>query len=337
MAELRREPIARRWVVITKDPVRGPADYLPYKPPYQPQEPKGPCPFCAGHEGMTPSEVFSIRPEGRGWSVRVIPNKFPFFHVEGEFDRRAEGMYDTMEAIGAHEIVVEAPEHDQSLATMEPRHIERILLAYKERCLDLKKDARIQQFLILKNYPGVSNHHPHSHLLAMPILPRRIDEEIWGTLDYFKRKERCIFCDMIREEISLKKRVVLETPHFLVFCPFASLYPFETWIIPKVHAPDFHAATNEMVVDLSAVVQSLFTCFHKLLSDPPYSLVFHTSPLQSRFHQDEYHWHIEIRLRIGLREGFEWATGFFVNPTPPENAAAYLREVEQELRVESEG
>jgi len=328
MTELRREPIERRWVVITTNPARGPADYVPYKPPYQVQGPKEPCPFCPGREGETPPEVFSLREGGNGWSVRVVPNKFPFFHIEGEFDRRAEGMYDTMEAVGAHEIVVEAPEHEQSFASMDAQHIEQVFKAYQARSVDLKKDVRIQQVLILKNYPGIFNRHPHSHLLAMPIVPRTIDDEIWGAMDYYRRKERCIFCDIVKEERSAKKRVVLDTSHFLVFCPFASRYPFETWIVPKLHSPDYHTATNEMTRDLSAAIASLFRRFHKLLDDPPYSLVFHTSPLQPRFHQDEYHWHVEIRLRIGLREGFEWGTGFFVNPTPPENAAAYLREVE---------
>jgi len=327
MAELRREPIARRWVVITKDPIRGPNDYLPYKPPYERPEPKGPCPFCPGNEEMTPKEIFSLRPEGTKWSVRVIPNKFPFFRIEGDFDRRADGMYDTMEAIGAHEIVIESPEHQHLFATMAPEQIERVLLAYRERLLDLKRDVRLQQVLILKNYPGIFNHHPHSHILAMPVLPRGIDDEIGGALDYYRRKDRCIFCDIIKEEISRKQRVVLETVHFLVFCPFASRYPFETWIIPKVHSADFHDLSREMTADLAGAIQSVFASFHSLLSDPPYSVVFHTSPYQSRFHRDEYHWHIEIRLRIGLREGFEWATGFFVNPTPPEHAAAFLREV----------
>lgn len=325
MAELRREPIARRWVVITTDQPKGPSDYLPFKPPYRAQEPEGPCPFCPGNEGMTPKEIFSLKGEGKGWSVRVIPNKFPFFHIEGEFDRRPEGMYDVMEAIGAHEIVVEAPEHHQNLATMDPSQIEKILIAYQERLTDLERDQRFQQFLILKNYPGVLNRHPHSHIMAMPVIPRRIDEEIGGALDYYQRKERCIFCDIIKEEISGKKRVILETVHFLVFSPFASRYPFETWIIPKVHSPDFHHITVEEIGDLSAGIQSLFLCFYKLLADPPYSLAFHTSPVQSRLHRPEYHWHMEARLRIGLREGFEWGTGFFVNPTPPEDAAAFLR------------
>lgn len=316
------------WVVVTTDHPKEPSDYLHFKPPYQSQTTDGPCPFCPGNEGMTPKEVFSLtREEGRGWSVRVIPNKFPFFHIEGGFDRKPEGMYDMMEAIGAHEIVIEGSEHKQHLAFMEPQQGKKVLLAYRERLIDLEKDPRFQQFLILKNHPGMFNRHPHSHIMAMPVIPRRIDEEIWGTLDYYQRKERCIYCDIIKEEISMKKRVILETVHFLVFSPFASRYPFETWIIPKNHCPDFHCIKEEEIEDLSIAIQSLFFRFYQLLSDPPYSISFHTSPVQSRFHRSEYHWHIEARLRIGLREGFEWGTGFFVNPTPPEDAAAYLREV----------
>jgi UDPglucose--hexose-1-phosphate uridylyltransferase len=316
------------WVVITTDNPKGPSDYLSYKPPYQSQQEERVCPFCPGNEGMTPKETFSLGRKDGGWTVRVIPNKFPFFHIEGEFDRRPEGMYDLMEAIGAHEIVVEAREHHQNLATLEPPQIEKILFAYRARLIDLERDQRFQQFLILKNYPGLFNRHPHSHILAMPVIPRRIDEEIWGTLDYYQRKERCIFCDLIKEERSMKKRVVLETVHFLVFSPFASRYPFETWIVPKTHSPDFHHIEKEEMEDLSVAIQSLFLRYYKLLSDPPYSIAFHTSPVRNRFHRSEYHWHIEIRLRIGLREGFEWGTGFFVNPTPPEDAAAFLRGVE---------
>jgi UDPglucose--hexose-1-phosphate uridylyltransferase len=236
-------------------------------------------------------------------------------------------MYDLMEAIGAHEIVVEAPEHDKALATLEPQQIERILVAYRERLIDLKKDRRFVQFLILKNHPGIFNRHPHSHILAMPVIPRSIDEEVLGIVDYYQRKERCIFCDIVKEEISAKKRVILETVHFLIFTPFASRYPFETWIVPKAHASDFHHLKEDEIGDLAIGIHSIFCCFSKLLANPPYSFVLHTSPVQERFHRPEYHWHIETRLRIGLREGFEWGTGLFVNPTPPEDAAAYLREV----------
>jgi UDPglucose--hexose-1-phosphate uridylyltransferase len=327
MAQLRREPITRMWVVITSDLPKGPSDYLALQSPYRLGEEVGPCPFCPGNEGMTPKETYSLK-EGAGWSVRVVPNKSPFFHIEGDFDRRPEGMYDLMEAIGAHEIVVETPNHTGNLAVLEPYQIEKILLTYKERLIDLQKDQRFRQFLIAKNHPGVFNRHPHSHIMAMPIVPKRIDEEILGILDYFERKERCILCDIIKEEISMKKRIILETVHFLVFSPFASRYPFEAWIIPKIHSSDFHYINGEEIEDLSVAIQSLFHRFHMLFPDPPYSIVFHTSPVQDPFHRPEYHWHIEARLRIGLREGFEWGTGFFVNPTPPEDAAAYLRGVD---------
>jgi UDPglucose--hexose-1-phosphate uridylyltransferase len=326
MAELRREPIVRRWVVITTENPKGPSDYLAFKFPFRVAESGESCPFCRGNEWMTPPETFSTGTREGGWAVRVVPNKSPFFHIEGGFERRAEGMYDLMGAIGAHEIVVEAPDHHPSFATMDHAQIRHVLLAYRQRFIDLERDPRFQQLLILKNYPGIFNRHPHSHLLAMPVVPRGIDEEILGTLDYYQRKERCIFCDIMREELSARKRVVMETSFFLVFCPFASRFPFETWIIPKTHSPDFQAITEEMMGDLSVILQSLFARFHALLSDPPYSFVVHTSPIQGQFHRDEYHWHVEARLRIGLREGFEWGTGFFVNPTPPENAAALLRD-----------
>jgi len=142
---------------------------------------------------MTPQETFSCTSGGKAWDVRVVPNKFPFLRIEGDFDRRAEGMYDVMEAIGAHEIVIESPDHLKSLATMEPSGLERVFLAYQERFIDLAKDPRFRQFLVLKNHPGIFNRHPHSHLMAMPVLPRAMDEEIWGLLDYYQRKERCSY------------------------------------------------------------------------------------------------------------------------------------------------
>jgi len=170
--------------------------------------------------------------------------------------------------------------------------------------------------------------HPHSHVLAMPVIPRRIDEEVWGTLDYFRRKERCIFCDIIKEEITSGKRIIFETPHFLFFCPFASRYPFEIWIIPRRHAPDFVSIGDDEMWDLAAGMETIFGRLLRLLQDPPFSFSFHSSPIQEEYHKPEYHWHVEIRPRIGLREGFEWGTGFFVNSTPPELAATYLREVD---------
>jgi UDPglucose--hexose-1-phosphate uridylyltransferase len=329
MAELRREPVALRWVVIITSETKGPKDYLAFRKPYREIEPVEPCPFCAGNEALTPGQILGLEGDQEGkWSVRVVPNKFPFFRIEGELDRRPEGMYDVMNAIGAHEIIIETPDHEGGWGRVGSDQIQRILRAYRERASDLARDKRFRQILILKNHPGVFYLHPHSHVLAMPVIPRRIDEEVGGTLDYFKRKERCIFCDIIKEEIASGKRVILETTHFLCFCPFASRYPFETWIIPRRHSPDFLSTGDEEMRDLASVMGSVFGRLLRLLQDPPYGFAIHSSPVQDKHHRAEYHWHIEIRPRIGLREGFEWATGFFVNSTPPELAATYLRETD---------
>jgi len=329
MAELRREPVARRWVVITTTEAKGPNDYLVFKKPYRELEPIEPCPFCPGNEALTPEQILAIEEGGEGtWAVRVVPAKFPFFRIEGELDKRPEGMYDLMNAIGAHEIIIETPDHTGALGRMGSDQILRILKAYRGRSSDLARDKRFRQIVILKNHPGVFNLHPHSHVLAMPVIPRRIDEEVWGTLDYFRRKERCIFCDIIKEEITSGKRIILETPHFLFFCPFASRYPFEIWIIPRRHSPDFVSIGDDEIWDLAAGMETIFSRLLRLLQDPPYSFSFHSSPIQEKYHKSEYHWHVEIRPRIGLREGFEWGTGFFVNSTPPELAAAHLREVD---------
>ena len=308
---------------------KGPKDYLVFKKSHKELEPRGPCPFCPGNEALTPDQILAIEEGEKGkWAVRVVPNKFPFFRIEGQLDKRPEGMYDLMNAIGAHEIIIETPDHEGALGRMGTDHIQRILKAYRDRSSDLAGDKRFRQILILKNHPGVFYLHPHSHVLAMPVIPRRIDEEVWGTLDYFRRKERCIFCDIIKEEITSGKRIILETPHFLSFCPFASRYPFEIWIIPRRHSPDFISIRDDEMWDLATAMGTIFGRLLRLLQNPPYSFSFHSSPVQEEYHRSEYHWHVEIRPRIGLSEGFEWGTGFFVNSTPPELAAIHLREVD---------
>jgi UDPglucose--hexose-1-phosphate uridylyltransferase len=321
MAELRKEPIARRWVVILARETKGPEDYLVYRKPHKNLEPVEPCPFCPGNEGLTPEQILAIDGGENGkWAVRVVPSKY--------LDKRPEGMYDLMNAVGAHEIVIETPDHEGAFGKMGSDQIQRVLAAYRERSSDLARDIRFRQILILKNYPGVFYLHPHSHVLALPVIPRGVDEEVGGTLDYFRRKERCIFCDIIKEEVTSGRRLILETPHFLSFCPFASRYPFEIWIIPKRHSPDFVSMRDEEMWDLTSLMGTIFGRLLRLLHDPPYSLAIHSSPVQEKYHRSEYHWHLEIRPRIGLSEGFEWATGFFVNPTPPELAATHLRKAE---------
>jgi UDPglucose--hexose-1-phosphate uridylyltransferase len=290
------------------------------------------CPFCPGQEHRTPPEVFALRdpstsPNQQGWSVRVVPNKFPALRIEGEIERTAEGVFDRTSAIGAHEIVIETPSHSADWGGMTVEQVAGILRAYRERSLDLQGDERFRQILVARNYgPGLALlPHPHSHIVALPVVPMRIEGEIRGLLDYYGRKERCAYCDTVRQELKSGERVIRETSTFLALAPFAARYPFETWVLPKAHAHDFGSINSDQLLELAGVLRQLASALHALLPELAYSLVLHTSPLQ-RYIEPRYHWHLEIRVRLAVGEGFEWGTGFFVNPVAPEEAARLLRD-----------
>lgn len=337
--ELRRGPITGVWVVMIKNgtPIDGLLDEWEKKRPLSPEDPQN-CPFCEGNEKETPPEIFAFRengrPDGPGWKVRVVPNKSPIFQIHGELDGKAVGMYDKLRGIGAHEIVIETPLHNKTLANMEDRDIINVLLTYRERVLDLKKDKRFRYILVYKNYGasvGASIRHSHSHIVATPVTPRRIKEELDGSQSYYKRKERCVFCDIIREEIKSDSRIILEDSHFLCFSPFASIYPFQVWIIPKAHEVFFEL--NERYNLLAPMLREILGRISRGLNDPDYIFVIHTGPnleakrgrLYWQTLQHDFHWHIEIMPRVRTLTGFEIGAGFHLNPVPPEDAVKYLR------------
>ncbi len=185
-----------------------------------------------------PNGAPTAQRDSAGWTVRVVPNKFPALGIEGNLNRQAEGMFDKMNGIGAHEVIVETPDHNASLATIPERRIEDVLWAFRDRILDLKQDKRFKYILIFKNHgepAGASLEHSHCQLIALPILPRQVVEELEGAKQYFIYKERCVFCDVIRQETEAGTRVVAETEHFVTLAPYAPRFPFETWILPKRH------------------------------------------------------------------------------------------------------
>ncbi len=338
MAELRREPILQRWVVITGQRWAALKEVLRRRPDMA----AGSCPFCPGHEHETPSEVFAFRdpaslPNQKGWSVRVVPNKFPALRIEGEIERIGEGVFDRVSGIGAHEIVIESPSHAADWGNMTVEEVGGVLQAYRERSLDLRGDERFRQVIIARNHgPGIALlPHPHSHVLAFPIIPRRIEDEVRGLLEYHGRKERCGYCDILRQELKSGERVIWETETFIALASFAGRYPFETWILPKTHAHDFGNINGRQIEELARLLRSITGALKSLLPELAYSLVIHSSPLQ-RFTEPRYHWHLEIRVRLAVWEGFEWGTGFFVNPLAPEEAARLVRdEVERGQQTKS--
>jgi len=302
---------------------------------HQSPERKGsPCAFCSGMEGQTPPEVLAYGDSGRGkdqpgWRVRVVPNKFPALRIEGPLGRRGQGLYDLMNGIGAHEVVIETPDHDHGMADMEPRQIEEVLWAYRDRVLDLSRDERFRYVLVFKNHgaeAGASFEHPHSQLIALPILPLSVQQELRGAGDYYTLKERCIFCDILQQESQDSRRVVFENEGFIVSCPFAARFPFELWMIPKNHGSHFEYAQAADYRMLAQALKASLSALKTALSDPPFNYIIHSAPLREA-ESPHYHWHLEITPALTKVAGFEVGTGFYINPLPPEDAAASLREV----------
>lgn len=331
MPELRKDPVIGRWVIISTERSHRPSDWkVAPEPPGD-----GFCPFCPGNEDKTPPEILAYRPESTerdvpGWIVRVVPNKFPALQIEGELNRRGEGIYDMMNGVGAHEVVIETPDHPKTLVDLEVEHICRILIFFRERMLDLKKDRRFKYILVFKNHgraAGASLEHSHSQLIATPIVPKRVTEEIEGSTRYYNYKERCIFCDIVRQESQAEKRIVVHSERFISHTPYASRFPFECWILPVQHYSHFESMPDEEYADLAAVLKETLVRIDRTLGNPPYNFIIHTSPVQEQSFF-EYHWHMEIMPKVTHVAGFEWGSGFYINPTPPEVAAEQLRSLQ---------
>ena len=257
-----------------------------------------------------------------------MPNKFPALRIEGDLNREGEGIYDKMNGIGAHEVVIETPRHHETLATMPLRGVIHVLEAYRDRIADLKKDPRLRYVLVFKNHgvaAGASLEHSHSQIIALPIIPRRVAEEIEGAKNYFNYKDRCVFCDIIRQEIQQKSRLILENDAFISVAPFASRFPFETWILPKTHCSSYEHMNSSLYEEAAQILSETLKRMNQVLNEPPYNYVIHTSSF-SGLESEHYHWHFEIMPKLTKVAGFEWGTGFYINPTPPEVAAEYLRE-----------
>lgn len=330
MADLRKDPITGRWVIIASERAKRPRDFLSERS----IKPTGVCPLCTGNEGMTPPEILAYRGNGGvantpGWTLRVVPNRFPALRIEGNLDRRGQGMFDLMNGVGAHEVIIETQEHDRDLPDLDQTAIEGVMRAFRERSVDLRKDSRFQYVLIFRNHgesAGATLEHPHSQLIATPVVPIRVASEINGCRKYFELRERCVFCDMVREEIASHQRIVLENDRFVVIAPFASRFPFESWIIPKEHRADFGTSSPADLSACGAALRETLRRMRQVLDDPPYNFVIHTSPIQLRDKDEEvYHWHIEVMPRLTRVAGFEWGSGFYINPTPPEEAAEFMR------------
>lgn len=333
MPELRKDPVLGRWVIISTERGRRPNDFQIQTRQRQSKL----CPFCPNNESSTPPEVFAIRdngssPNSPGWTLRVIPNKFPALRIEGDLNREGEGIFDKMNGVGAHEVIVETPSHEFDLVDLKPEEIRDVIRAFQERIIDLKKDPRFKYIMIFKNQgeaAGASLEHSHSQLIATPIVPKRVLEELAGARRYYEYKERCIYCDIVKQEIDQGIRVVAQNEDFLVISPFASRFPFETWILPRFHSAQFEDIKPGRTLNLARILKDTLARLSAALSNPPFNFVIHSAPVENSY-KNEYHWHLELMPKLIKVAGFEWGTGFYINPTAPEDAAAFLKELTSE-------
>lgn len=328
MPTLRKDPIAQRWVIIATERAKRPRDYSVPRAPLTASF----CPFCAGNESATPPAIVSFRVDGssRPWDVRVIPNKFPALRVEGPIVKRGNGVYDEMSGVGAHEVIIESPDHTLHMSDLSVPHIATVLEAWRQRILDLQNDKRLKCAVVFKNHgaqAGASLEHVHSQLIALPIVPKRLEESLDGARRYYEFRDRCVFCDILDQELADQTRIVYQNEDVVAFCPFAARFPFELWILPRRHEPWYENVAHS---EVNRVAEALKICIDKLnraLDFPPFNLLLRSAP----FIQTErpyYHWHIEIIPTLTRVAGFEWGTGFYINPTPPEDAARHLRDID---------
>lgn len=330
MPELRKDPILGRWIIIAKERGKRPTDFILEETLTK----GGFCPLCPGNEKTTPPEVHRLGDPNQaanspGWQIRVVPNKYPALVIEGELGKEGEGLYDKMNGIGAHEVVVETPDHNEVFSELPPEKMISVFYAFRDRIVDLSKDPRFKYVMVFKNYgraAGASLEHSHSQIVALPILPRMIVSELAGSLSYHKYKERCVFCDIIRQEVKEESRVVCQNDHFITITPYAPRSPFEMWILPKRHSSAFRNQDESSFHALAAIFSETMWRLNNCIPGVPYNFVLHTAPIRSE-PMEHYHWHFEIMPKLTKFAGFEWGSGFYINPTPPEDAAKFLREV----------
>lgn len=334
MPELRKDPVTREWVIIAVERAKRPSDFafLENTCPDDRPEWSENCPFCPGNEARTPPEVLAYRKQGApntpGWWIRVVSNRYPALAIEGGLNKAGRGLYDTMNGVGAHEVIIETPSHNKNLARIEESAIADLVWAWRDRYLDLRKDRRFQYIVIFRNQgelAGASLVHPHCQLVATPVVPLDIVQEMEGFKRYAEFHDRCIMCDTLRQELDDGERMVLENDYFAALEPFASKYPFETMIIPKIHRGAFADMLPAEVEQFASILKGALLKLEVCLRNSPYNFNLHIAPCNQET-ADGFHWHLDIVPRLTTAAGFEMGTGIYINATRPEDAASFLRE-----------
>ena len=326
MPELRFNVITREWVTIATERARRPDQFKRKEekkglPPRDPQ-----CPFCPGNEAMTPPATYSI-PDDSTWRVRVTPNKFAALSAKGERTRLIQGIRRTVTGVGIHEVMVETPVHNKVTALLTDPEVELIIQTYMNRFGVASADQRIEQVTIFKNHgeaAGTSLEHPHSQMIATPVITAQLRLRLSHALEHFDEYGECIFCRVLSQEVREGTRVVLETEHFVAFVQFATFTPFSFLIMPRRHMACFTEMKDAEAADLARNLRRSLAKLYHGLADPDFNYVVRTAPIEycgGKY----YHWYVSVIPRLTKMAGFELGSGMFINVSLPENDAAFLR------------
>jgi UDPglucose--hexose-1-phosphate uridylyltransferase len=326
MPELRYNLISRDWVIIASERAKRPDQFKRAEEKKLLPSFDAKCPFCPGNEKMTPPATHAVPGDG-SWLVRVTPNKFAALASQGERKRTVQGIKRTVTGVGIHEVIVETPDHSKTTAQLSDANVETIIETYLNRFRAASRDPRIEQVTIFKNHgeaAGTSLEHPHSQIIATPVITTQLRDRLVSALDHFDQYGECIFCRVIEQEEKDGARIVLETEHFVSLVPFAALTPFSLLIMPKRHMACFSEMDDAEAGDLARVLRRTLFKLYRGLDDPDFNYVIRTAPLENTGVK-YYHWYVSVIPRLTRLAGFEMGSGMFINVSLPEENASFLR------------
>ena len=329
MSELRYNPISGDWVAISTDRAQKPNEFKTHRGSVatEPQH-RSNCPFCPGNETETAAESYRLGDENH-WQVRVVQNRYPALSPTGEPTRSGKQLFRCVSGVGFHEVIIEHPHHHVTTARLPVEEVAKILRVYRQRYVQIRTDPRVAAIVPYKNYgkeSGASIAHPHSQIVATPFVPPQIRQRQQKAIEFFDETGECLCCRILTEELAAGDRIVIQNGRFVAFVPYAALFPFQVWIVPRRHASSFDEITDEEIVDLALILKTVLAKLDDGLNNPAYNYVIRSIPTGDG-ETDYFHWYVDIIPRLGILAGFELGSGMYVNSTLPEENAAFLREV----------
>jgi len=339
MSEIRHNRLYNQYVLIAPERLRRPDLHVKQT---LSRSATHRCPFCEGNEALTPPEVYAMRdnqPNAKSWKTRVVPNLYKAVQVELDDRSSRDGMFESIPGVGAHEVLIDSPCHECGFADLDAQSIEHWLRSMIIRISDLKRDQRLVHLSIFKNVgasAGATQEHPHTQILALPVMPQTELNFLERNMSYYRRHGRGKLEDIIENELTCKDRIVEEIGNFVAFCPYASAFPFEVMIAPRRNIRSLEDCSRDEVTDLSILIRHLFQKLNQQLGNFDYNLFFRLPPLNANFENEpymdtlhkNYRFSIRITPRIYRVGGFEISTGMAINPVSPEECATLLNSKE---------